>query len=158
MKVNEYEVMLKENEIPYLLKTRCCECLDCVSEKEEAVSLIENAYRASNLAEEFLFLVALNAKLKPLALFRVSQGTNRNVIAGTREIFLRLLASGADSGVILHNHPSGDPTPSKEDIEVTTQLIDSGKLLRIPIFDHIVVARQGYRSIRDITKNTLEWV
>jgi DNA repair protein RadC len=67
-----------------------------------------------------------------------------------REVFgpaMRLL--GVAAVVLVHNHPSGDPTPSREDREITVRLAAAGELLGIPVLDHVVVAEQGYASLRD---------
>ena len=57
------------------------------------------------------------------------------------------MGEGAAALILVHNHPSGDPTPSTEDRTVTRQLIDAGRVLGIPVLDHVVVARESYRSL-----------
>ncbi|ERJ12778.1 DNA repair protein RadC [Haloplasma contractile SSD-17B] len=70
-------------------------------------------------------------------------------ICSPREVFKEALRHGCASIIVAHNHPSGDPTPSKEDIRVTQRLIDVGDLMGIEVLDHLVVGSQGYISLRE---------
>lgn len=63
-------------------------------------------------------------------------------------IFRRGLLAGAQAMTMAHNHPSGDPTPSREDINLTRRLVEAGKLLRLPLHDHVIIARAGVFSFR----------
>jgi DNA repair protein RadC len=78
-----------------------------------------------------------------------SQGTLTASLVHPREVFAPALREPAAAIVLVHNHPSGDPTPSREDHEVTARLAAAGELLGIPVLDHVVVAEQGYVSLRD---------
>ncbi len=64
-----------------------------------------------------------------------------------REVFRLAVGEGAAGVILVHNHPSGDPTPSEEDRLVTRQLADAGRTLAIPVLDHVIVARMGYSSL-----------
>lgn len=66
-----------------------------------------------------------------------------------REVFAPAIAGGAASLILAHNHPSGDPEPSPEDIAVTCQLVESGRLLGIPVRDHVVLGDRGYVSLKE---------
>jgi DNA repair protein RadC len=79
----------------------------------------------------------------------VSQGTLTASLVHPREVFRPALRESAAAVVLVHNHPSGDPTPSREDIEITERLMRAGELLGVPVLDHVVVAERGYRSLRD---------
>jgi DNA repair protein RadC len=59
------------------------------------------------------------------------------------------MAHGAAAILLAHNHPSGDPRPSREDRDLTRTLVDAGKLLDVPVYDHVVVAAEGYFSFRE---------
>jgi DNA repair protein RadC len=78
-------------------------------------------------------------KSKPIA---ISQGTINSCMAHPREIYKIAIQLSAASIIIVHNHPSGDPTPSKQDIELTKQLIESGKIIGIKCFDHIIIGKE----------------
>ena len=76
----------------------------------------------------------------------VSQGTLTASLVHPREVFAPALREAAAAIVILHNHPSGDARPSREDHEVTRRLCQVGEILGIPLLDHIVIGAEGYAS------------
>ena len=77
-----------------------------------------------------------------------SQGTLTASLVHPREVFRPALREGAAALVVAHNHPSGDPSPSAEDQEVTRRLVQAGALLGVPLLDHVVVAERGWTSLR----------
>ena len=79
----------------------------------------------------------------------VSQGTLTASLVHPREVFRPALRESAAALLLVHNHPSGDPTPSAEDREVTARLVRAGELLGIPVLDHVVVAERGWSSLRE---------
>lgn len=111
--------------------------------------LMEKSYKVSSLAEEYAWILALNRKCRLLGIFDLSHGGGAATIMGVREIFIRLCLIGATQFVALHNHPSGDPTPSGEDLTVTKKLINAGELLEIPMVDHIVLGDSCYYSMKE---------
>ena len=113
----------------------------------------ENVYKLAtktlNLleaAEEYVYLITLNNKNKLTGLFEVSHGTVNSSILSPREIYIRALLLGATNIIIFHNHPSGDPEPSKEDIRVTKRLKAAGELLGVELLDHLIVGDKYYSS------------
>ncbi len=97
---------------------------------------------------EILGLVALDARLGALGGFRrVAEGAVAHVSVEAREVFRPALELGAAAIVIAHNHPSGVPEPSVEDLRFTRTMRQAGALLGIPVLDHVVVARRGYVSL-----------
>ena len=111
----------------------------------------ENVYKLAtktlNLleaAEEYVYLITLNNKNKLTGLFEVSHGTVNSSILSPREIYIRALLSGATNIIIFHNHPSGDPEPSKDDILVTKRIKAAGELLGVGLLDHIIVGNYYY--------------
>jgi DNA repair protein RadC len=79
----------------------------------------------------------------------ISQGTLDTLLVHPREVFRRAIAANAAAVVLVHNHPSGDPTPSDADIKVTRDLIRAGQLLRIDLLDHIILGRATQERPRD---------
>jgi DNA repair protein RadC len=98
--------------------------------------------------EEF-FVVALDARNRVRSVHRVAVGTLTSCTVHPREVFAPLLRRAAAAALLVHNHPSGDPAPSPEDEALTERLAEAGRLLGIPILDHLIVARDGYASLRD---------
>jgi DNA repair protein RadC len=109
---------------------------------------ILSAYLQGADREHFVILL-LNAKNKVIGIHTVSIGTLNASLVHPREVFKPAILANAYSVVIAHNHPSGDPTPSREDYEVTKRLIDAGKLLGVEVLDHIVIGDGTYDSLRE---------
>jgi DNA repair protein RadC len=98
--------------------------------------------------EHFVALL-LDAKGALIRRATVHVGTLTMSVVGAREVFREAIRDGASAIVVAHNHPSGDPTPSPEDIEVTHRLVEVGKMLDIPLLDHIVVGERRWVSLRE---------
>jgi DNA repair protein RadC len=99
-------------------------------------------------AEEF-HIVLLDARHRVLRSVLTSQGTLTASLVHPREVFRPALREAAAALVLVHNHPSGDPTPSTEDRQITRRLARAGALLGIPVLDHVIVADRGYASLRE---------
>ena len=93
-----------------------------------------------------LILNGRNAMVKDIV---ISNGSFNSSMASPREIFYNALKYKAVSIILLHNHPSGDPTPSREDIVLTQRLCEAGKLIGIALLDHIVIGDNSYVSIKE---------
>ncbi|MCZ6596360.1 MAG: DNA repair protein RadC [Planctomycetota bacterium] len=98
--------------------------------------------------ERFLTLV-LDGKHRLKRTERVSEGTLTTSLVHPREVFRPAVRESAAALIVVHNHPSGDPEPSAEDLEVTRRLIQSGKLIGIPLLDHVVVGDGRFVSLRE---------
>jgi DNA repair protein RadC len=98
--------------------------------------------------ERFLVLL-LDGRHRVIRPVVASEGTLTASLVHPREVFAPALREPAAAVVLVHNHPSGDPTPSREDREVTARLCAAGELLGIPVLDHVVVAEQGFVSLRE---------
>ncbi len=95
--------------------------------------------RSADDGREHFWAVLLNVQLGYLMHTEVSVGTLNASLVHPREVFGPAVREGAASLVLIHNHPSGDPTPSQEDIRLTRQLVEAGKLLDLPVHDHVIV-------------------
>jgi len=98
--------------------------------------------------EQFL-VVLLDGRHRVLRSEAVSRGTLTASLVHPREVFRPAIREAAAALVLVHNHPSGDPTPSREDREITSRLARAGEILGIRVVDHVVVAERGYRSFRE---------
>jgi len=120
----------------------------------ESVGRPEDVYRIAaprmlGLAQEIFLVVGVDIRNGLLDVVEVARGTAIGVEVHPREVFRPLIRMSAAGGVLVHNHPSGDPTPSPEDLDLTRRLRAVGQLLGIPIIDHVVIAQQGFRSIAE---------
>ena len=98
--------------------------------------------------ERFL-VVSVDAKNRPRAERTLAIGGRTSCQVDPSEVFRWLVTESAVGAVFLHNHPSGDPEPSQQDLELTSRLVDAGTLLEIRILDHLIVGNGRYRSLRD---------
>ena len=94
-------------------------------------------------------LLMLNSKAKLIGESDVSKGTVNASVITPRELFIEALQRNAVSIVIMHNHPSGDPTPSREDLLTTKRIMEAGLLIGIELLDHIVIGNNCYVSFRE---------
>jgi len=100
------------------------------------------------LEQEHLRVVLLNTKNHVMGIREVYRGSVNSSQVRTAEVFRDAIKENCPSIVVAHNHPSGDPTPSPEDVRVTRDLVAAGKLLDIEVLDHLVIGRNRYVSLR----------
>jgi len=98
---------------------------------------------------EMFQTVLLNTRRRLIKIEKISQGTLDTLLVHPREVFRRAILANAAAIVLVHNHPSGDPTPSQSDIKVTRDLIRSGDILKIEILDHIILGHRTCSRSRD---------
>lgn len=98
---------------------------------------------------EHFQIVLLNTRRKLIRIEQISQGTLDTLLIHPREVFKSAILANASSLVLVHNHPSGDPTPSEGDIKVTRDLIRAGQLLKIDVLDHVILGRRSEERPRD---------
>jgi DNA repair protein RadC len=97
------------------------------------------------LKEKFI-VVCLNSANKIIRYETISIGNLNSSIVHPREIFKAAIDCASASIILVHNHPSGNPEPSEEDISITRKLVEAGKIMDIPVFDHLILTREGYTS------------
>lgn len=104
-----------------------------------------------NPAVECLVVMLLNSRCRIIGHHFVGMGLLNAVMIHAREIFRAAILAAAHSVVLVHNHPSGDPEPSDEDIRYTRRMVKSGRLLQIELLDHVIVGAPGkYCSLREL--------
>lgn len=99
--------------------------------------------------QEEMKLLLLNTKARLIGETNISKGTVNSTVVSPRELFLEALQKNAVFIILLHNHPSGDPTPSKEDVIVTRRVMEAGKLIGIELLDHIIIGNNCYISMKE---------
>lgn len=99
--------------------------------------------------QEHMKLLMLDTKTKLLRESNISKGTVNASLVSPRELFIEALEAGAVSIILLHNHPSGDPTPSTDDIMLTKRVKDAGDLIGIELLDHIIIGNNCYISFAE---------
>ncbi len=99
--------------------------------------------------KECVILLMLDTKGRLLKETELSKGTVKSSLLSPREVFVEALDASAVNIILLHNHPSGDPTPSNEDLEVTATIAEMGRKLDIPLIDHIIIGDNRYISFKE---------
>ena len=122
-----------------------------IREPEDVVRLFQSRLR--DLAVEEFHLLALDSQSQVLRDVLVTRGLLNSSLVHPREVFRPAIAEAAAGIIVVHNHPSGDPTPSAEDRAVTRQLAAAGQLLDLPLYDHVILA--GDRFISFATEGLL---
>jgi DNA repair protein RadC len=103
--------------------------------------------RLSGLPVEEFWAIALDVRHRVLFDRMLARGSLTGVEVHPRDVFRELIRAGAAAAIFAHNHPSGDPTPSRADIELTTRLREVGELCGVAVLDHVVVGSEGYVSL-----------
>lgn len=101
------------------------------------------------LSQEHFVVIFLDSKNQVIHYQTIFIGSLNASIVHPREIFREAVKRSAASIICAHNHPSGDPTPSKEDIQVTKRLVDAGKMMGIELLDHIIIGNRKYTSLKE---------
>ena len=99
--------------------------------------------------KECVILLMLDTKGRLLKETELSKGTVKSSLLSPREVFVEALDASAVNIILLHNHPSGDPTPSNEDLEITATIAEMGRKLDIPLIDHIIIGDNRYISFKE---------
>jgi DNA repair protein RadC len=99
--------------------------------------------------KEKFILVCLNSANKVIKFEVISVGNLNSSVVHPREIFKAAIENNSASVILIHNHPSGNPEPSSEDISITKKIVEAGKILDIPVFDHLIIAGNLFTSFVD---------
>lgn len=135
--VLEKEVSMNYPDLSYIIRS-----------PEDVVQVGKSFMRIHEEPEEYMYMICLNTKNRVIGVFEISHGNVNSSIVGTREVFQKALLANAVSIILMHNHPSGDPSPSREDIEVTRRIVEAGKIIGIQVLDHIIIGDR-YSSLKE---------
>lgn len=107
--------------------------------------------RINREAVEVMYLIALNSRNGVVGLVEVSRGGVSGCSVTARDILRAgLVVPGCSGFILVHNHPSGDPTPSSDDISTTRIVRDASEIVGLPLVDHVIVAGERFKSLRDL--------
>ena len=128
---------------------------DPLLDTPEAVANLMREDARLRRVESFQILL-VNTRRRLIRVAEIADGTLDTLLVHPREVFEKAIAAGAAAIILLHNHPSGDPSPSEADIKVTRDLIRAGQLLKIEVLDHVIIGRatkerrKDYVSLREL--------
>jgi len=128
------------------LKTDKIEDRPTINSPEDVADLYQ--YDLAELEQEVLIVILLDTRNHVLEKVEVYRGSVNSSQVRVAEIFTPAVRRNATSVIVVHNHPSGDPTPSPDDVSMTRAIVQAGKLLDIDVLDHMVIARNGFVSLK----------
>ncbi|MBS3202608.1 JAB domain-containing protein [Turicibacter bilis] len=131
--------MVKESSFLYQTRT--------ISSPKDAYEMIKE--QLEGLDREQFIIACLNTKNEPINISVVSVGTLNKAIVHPREVFKTAILSNAASIMAFHNHPSGETTPSQQDIQLTNRLYEAGELLGIKLLDHLIIGDGTFTSLKE---------
>ena len=131
--------MVKESSFLYQTRT--------ISSPKDAYEMIKE--QLEGLDREQFIIACLNTKNEPTNISVVSVGTLNKAIVHPREVFKTAILSNAASIMAFHNHPSGETTPSQQDIQLTNRLYEAGELLGIKLLDHLIIGDGAFTSLKE---------
>lgn len=137
---NIYSLQLvKEKDISY-------ESIINIGNAGDIYNYCTDVLKMDKLPHESLYLLTLNTKLGITGVFEVTRGTLNESLVHAREIFQRAILNNSMAIVLIHNHPSGNATPSADDEKITLKITNAGELLGIPLIEHLIVGENEYYS------------
>ena len=116
-----------------------------LSDPKKVYQLIKS--KLKDYHKEHFYIISLNSRNHSIA--EVSVGNLNTSIVHPREVFAEAIKNKAASVIFVHNHPSGDPEPSEDDLVITKRLVEAGKILGIEVGDHIIITKNGFFSFKD---------
>jgi len=118
-----------------------------INSPQDAANLL--MLEMSHLEQEQLRLLLLDTKNRVLAVPIVYQGNVNTTVVRVAELFREAVRVNATALIVVHNHPSGDPTPSQEDVRITRQIVEAGQMLGIEALDHVIIGRGRFVSLKE---------
>lgn len=141
MKLYNYKIIREKSETYY-------DGRKSMNNPDDAAKLFKEYYEENfDMDKEHFSVIMVDTKNKMIGINLVSMGTVNQTITHPREVFRPAVMASANSVFLCHNHPSGDPTPSREDIDTTKRLKEAGKILGIEILDHIILGDNRHVSL-----------
>ena len=153
MRITNYRIELDDEDRRTVLVKECAKNypgINTFNTPSSTYKMICDVFHADRLAEEHVWILCLDTKLHLIGVFELSHGTSNCSLIGAREIFTRICLCGAAAFIIVHNHPSGDPEASVQDIKRTEELEKASKIMGITLCDHITIGDGCYTSLKEI--------
>jgi DNA repair protein RadC len=120
---------------------------NAITKPDEIVKYIKP--EIEDFSKENFFVVSFDVRNRVLGIDKISKGTLSASLVHPRETFESAIRKHAAQIIVAHNHPSGDPEPSEDDIRITKRLYEAGKIMGIELMDHIVITKESYCSLKD---------
>ena len=142
-------ISLKENATPYDAKFLADDPNKLAQYcRENITNEVTNPLYNSQV--ENFYVILFNTRRRVEGHFMVAIGTLDTILVHSREVFRGAILNNAAAIAIMHNHPSGDPTPSESDVKITRELVRAGQILRIEVLDHIILGNPNHTSLKEL--------
>ena len=122
-----------------------------------AADVAERLSRLRTEPVEVFVAIGVNARNRVTGEWEIARGWESGVNLTPRQVFTLLVKEGVSRAIFVHDHPSGDPTPSPEDVRFTQRLVEAARTLDIKVLDHVIVASGGFASIRETARGEVEF-
>ena len=139
------------------LGRRACQPVEPGSQVLTAADVAGHCVRYAGEPNEVFIALSVNSRNRVVGEWVVARGWESGVNLTPRQIFTLLVKEGCSRCLFVHNHPSGDPAPSPEDVRFTARLIEAARTLDIKILDHVIVASGGHASLREVASRSLDF-
>ena len=146
MKINKYTMEMRGiGRLPYRVREDTIEFDKHIKwdTPSRMARLVNKFYNLSRLPEEHMVVVMLNSKGDPVGVFEVSHGTAKHAVFTPREILQRVLISGCNYFILAHNHPSGDPMPSGDDLDSYDKIKKAAEIVGVNLIDFLIIGKHG---------------
>lgn len=148
--VGIYGLELNSEKHPVLVKEKdVASNNEYASRPDDVFKLMQDVFNVSCLAEEHLYVIAINSKCRVLGISLVSSGSNTQTFCCSNSIYTRALLLGATGVIVVHNHVSGDPSPSEDDMKCLDKLRQAGLIVDVALQDFIIVGDGVYYSAKE---------
>lgn len=152
MRLIKYKTKMAEDRKAILEKEKSVNVPDVdrkMNSPEKVDRLGRYALRIHEETEEYLYMICINTKLDVTSVFELSHGNVNSSVVGIREMFQKALLANAVNVIVMHNHPSGDCTPSKEYVAVTKRMVEAGRLIGVEVLDHLIIGNDKFCSLKE---------
>lgn len=129
--------------------------VDAIRTPKDVYDVMNELFQIDDLAEEYIYVLSLDVRNYIKGVFELGHGSSTMCVSSVRDAYKMILLSGGNHMILVHNHPSGDVTPSNHDTLLTQRMAKAGKILDIPLSDHIICGNQTYFSYSEQQGNIL---
>lgn len=139
------DTYLDKDRLPILEKKELCRETQTLNSPDTIFEFLNRYFRLKDRTEEYIYLLAFDKKNHLIGVFELSHGTVDSSLISPREVFMKALLCGASGIILAHNHPSGDVSPSKPDMQLMARIKAAGEMLSVPLLD-FVICGEGFYS------------
>ena len=130
-----------------LVKEKSFEYNKKITSTLDVISFIREVLEIQNESQEVVYVLTLNTKNEIISFLEIARGGLNMCNLSIPQLFKSILLSNSNKFILIHNHPSGDPAPSKNDIDITKDILKASKILKVDFLDHLVIGDSKYQSI-----------